>query len=235
MALVKFGGGVASMSGKIGGTVFSRNRYGNYARNLTTPVNPKTERQEAVRNVLAYLSTAWLAINTEETQGESWYLYALNTPMLNRLGDTVYHTAINHFIRTNYVRLQGGLAVLPTMSDIFGLPETDSTASISAEEGTDEVSVAFDNAKEWANETGGYLLVYASRPMNSSINFFNGPFQYVSKVAGNTATPPTSPAAIPLNDVIAEGQKIVCQFRILRADGRLSEPFRRECVVGPTV
>ena len=40
MALVKYGGGIIQMSGSMAGNTFARNRYGNYMRARTKPVNP---------------------------------------------------------------------------------------------------------------------------------------------------------------------------------------------------
>ncbi|GAI01350.1 unnamed protein product, partial [marine sediment metagenome] len=45
MALIKYGGGIVQISGSIAGTVFARNKMGNYARPRTKPVNPRTARQ----------------------------------------------------------------------------------------------------------------------------------------------------------------------------------------------
>ncbi|GAI58374.1 unnamed protein product, partial [marine sediment metagenome] len=39
MALVKYGGGITQMSGSIAGNTFARNRYGNYVRSRTKPIN----------------------------------------------------------------------------------------------------------------------------------------------------------------------------------------------------
>ncbi|GAH50296.1 unnamed protein product, partial [marine sediment metagenome] len=45
MALVKLGGGIVQISGSIAGNTFARNRFGNYMRSRTKPVNPNSTRQ----------------------------------------------------------------------------------------------------------------------------------------------------------------------------------------------
>ncbi|GAH13494.1 unnamed protein product, partial [marine sediment metagenome] len=49
MSLVKYGGGIVQMSGSIAGNTFARNRYGNYVRARTKPINPNSDRQVVVR------------------------------------------------------------------------------------------------------------------------------------------------------------------------------------------
>ncbi|GAI27992.1 unnamed protein product, partial [marine sediment metagenome] len=57
MALVQYGGGVLDARGSIGGQVHSKNRFGSYIRARTTPVNPQTNRQDAVRVAVSSLSS----------------------------------------------------------------------------------------------------------------------------------------------------------------------------------
>jgi len=59
MALIKFGAGIVQMSGSIAGDVHARNRFGNYVRPRTKPVNPHSIRQEAARAVVSYLAEYW--------------------------------------------------------------------------------------------------------------------------------------------------------------------------------
>jgi hypothetical protein len=84
------------------------------------------------------------------------------------------------------------------------------------------LSLAFTNTDDWANEDDGALLVFASRPQNPTVNFFKGPFQFAGKVAGNTMTPPTSPATITLPFPLVAGQNVFVRMFATRADGRPS-------------
>ncbi|MGI8516561.1 MAG: hypothetical protein ACR2NT_15805, partial [Acidimicrobiia bacterium] len=50
-----------------------------------------------------------------------------------------------------------------------------------------------------------------------------GPYRYIAKVAGVTATPPTSPASgIPIPWPVSVGQRLYWQLRATTSDGRLS-------------
>ncbi len=97
MALIKFGGGVVQMAGSIAGNVFARNRYGNYARARTKPVNPNSARQVVIRAAIAYLTQHWNGTLTP-AERTAWNSYAAAVTMKNRLGENINLTGFNHFI-----------------------------------------------------------------------------------------------------------------------------------------
>lgn len=84
------------LSGSTGGVTASRNRYGQYLRNRTVPVNPNTPRQQAVRSAFASGAILWQGLSN--TQREQWRAYAATTPTLNKLGETVYLTGNAAFL-----------------------------------------------------------------------------------------------------------------------------------------
>lgn len=231
MALVKYGAGIVEMAGSIAGTVFARNRSGNYARAKTKPTNPSTARQQAIRSAIALLTVAW-SETLDAAERTAWGLYAAGVAMKNRLGEVTFLTGFNHFIRSNSVRLQHSLALIEAGPTVLELPEQDETFAATISEATQLVSVAFDNANPWANEAGGHMLIYMGSPQNAQRNFFAGPYRLAGKIAGATPTPPTTPKTFACPFVATEGQRIWIQARIQRADGRLSEPFRGSCLVG---
>jgi len=124
MALVKFGGGITQMSGSVGGTTFARNRYGNYARAKTKPVNPNTAAQAAIRSALSELTVLW-SQTLSAAQRTAWNLYGASVAMKNRLGETTYLTGFNHYIRSNVMRNRVGLGVVNDGPVIFELPAAD--------------------------------------------------------------------------------------------------------------
>lgn len=85
MALVKNPAGGIAASGKIGGTVFARNRAGQYARAWAKPVNPGSARQSLVRSQFGASTTGWGSIT--ESEREAWNAYAATMTRLNRLGE----------------------------------------------------------------------------------------------------------------------------------------------------
>lgn len=230
MALIKFGAGVVQMAGKIAGTVFSRNRYGSYARAGTKPTNPNTERQSQVRAIIGTLNEIWQTTLTD-AQRIAWAAYANNVPMTNRLGEVQNFSGYNHFCRTNAARLAAGLTALADAPTIYALGEQDPTFAIVADVSDNAIKPTFDNTLPWANEAGGYLLIYQGQPCAPTRNFFGGPYRYIGKIAGKASTPPTSPGSIVPHYTLVAGQRQYVQARIMRADGRLSGFFRSDGLV----
>jgi hypothetical protein len=225
MALVKLGGGVADIRGSVGGTVFSRNRYGAYARNRTIPVDPGSTAQTKIRATLGNVRDAWFSTLTQ-AQRDAWAVYAANVQVVNRIGESINLTGWNMFARTNTALLYNDESIIAAAPTDFSLAEQDATLSITVSEATQMISVAFDDTMDWVGEDGAFLFIYASRPQNPTVNFFKGPYLLAGQVSGNGTTAPTSPTTMSLPFAAVAGQKIYVQARIVRADGRMSEPFR---------
>lgn len=231
MALIKFGGGITEMRGSMAGNVFSRNKSGAYVRARTTPVNPNSSLQQAVRTAMALLTVRW-SDTLSAAQRDAWNLYASNVVMTNKLGESINLSGFNHYIRSNSWLARFSLTIVDDGPVVFEIPEADPLFSITASEATQLVSYAFDTALAWANEDDGWLIFEMGQPQNAQRNFFGGPWRNVAAAAGAGAGPPVSPAAPPSPFAIAEGQRIWAFARILRADGRLSQPFRDDVFVG---
>lgn len=231
MALIRFGGGVVQMSGSIGGDVFARNRYGNYNRARTKPTNPNTARQQQVRAALAFLTDRWAQTLTAANRA-AWNLYASNVSMKNRLGEAIYLSGFNHYIRSNVPLKQFVLTLIDAGPVVFELPSKDPTFAITASEATQQITCAYDATMDWADETGAHMFFYQGQPQNAQRNFFAGPWRLGGSQAGVTGAPPASPKLVNAAFAIAELQHQWCYARIIRADGRLSEPFRSDCFCG---
>lgn len=210
------------ISGSIGGTCHSHNRFGTYVRNRSVPVNPNTDRQIAVRNIARSLSIAWQTVLTEAQRG-GWEGYAQMIAWTGVLGTTSYLTGLNMYLRSNVVRMMNGLPSLPDAPTVFTLAPAELALDVSASEATQQISVGFDDTEDWCSEDGALQVVYMGRPVNASIKFFGGPYRLAGAILGNSTTPPTSPELIAVPFTIAEGQRIWTRTRVGLADGRLSE------------
>jgi len=208
-------------SGSIAGIVYSRNAGGMYTRARAMPTNPNTDAQQAVRSAMAALVDQWSNVLTN-TQRENWNTYAFNTPTLNRIGEPTHKTGQNMFIRGNIPRIQAGLPIAVAAPTTFDIGEFTPVVGITGTSGTNQLSIPFTVADEWANEDDSALLVYQSRPQNATRTFGKGPFQLVTIIAGDATTPPTSPKTATSLFPLAFGQKLFFQLRVSRVDGRLS-------------
>lgn len=227
MALVKYGGGVIQMSGSIAGNTYARNRYGNYVRARTKPVNPNTERQDAIRASVASLTVRW-AHTLDATKRAAWGLYASNVAMKNKLGEVVYLSGFNHYIRSNALLLAIGQAIHDDGPTVFELPAQDPLFAITATEAPNEITYTWNSLLDWCAEDGSMILVYEGKPQNPQRNFFAGPWRFLGRTKGVDPGPAVPPSVQPSKFGIAELQHIWCYARISRADGRLSEPFRAD-------
>lgn len=231
MAKLTYGIGINQISGTVDGVVFSRNRYGGYMRRYASPVNPNTARQVAVRNVFQQLTEAW---NTtlSSAQRTAWNLYGSSVSVLDRFGASIYLTGFAHYIRSNTLILQAGLTRVDDGPTTFALPETDGTLAVAASEATQQFTVTFDDTLPWADVDGAAMALFGGTPQLPTRDFFGGPWRFADSIDGDSVTPPTTGATIASPYVITQGQKVWTYARIIEADGRVSNPFRAECVVG---
>jgi len=228
MALVKYGGGIIGMSGSIAGNTHARNRFGNYVRARTKPVNPKTANQVLVRAIMANLTTRW-SQTLSAAQRAAWNLYGSSVSMKNKLGEAVFLTGFNHYIRSNHWFARMGRTLVDDGPTTFELPAMDPTMSIAISEATQQVTMTFDDAQAWCSEDDAMLVILQGDPQNPQINFFDGPWRGRSAKVGASGVPVTSPLDYASITVCTELQHVWAKFRILRADGRLSEAFTANC------
>jgi len=200
--------------------VYSHNRFGAYIRARSVPVNPNTDRQVDVRNAVRSLSIAWQNDLTD-VQRAAWRNYAMNVDWVNKFGDTVLLTGLNHYIRSNATMVSLGFARTDDAPIIFNLATAELNLGCTASQATQILTFTFDDTAFWATEAGAFQHFWMGLPQNGGIQFFNGPWKYVVSVAGITPAVSPLPATAPFP--IAEGQRIWVRSRIMRADGRLSE------------
>jgi len=231
MALIKFGGGITEMRGSMAGNVYSRNKSGAYIRARTKPTNPNTEQQNKVRSALAYLTSRW-AQDLIAAQRTAWNLYGSNVVMSNKLGESINLSGFNHYIRSNVFLRRNGVPAIDAGPVIFEIPEGDPTFSIAVSEATQFIALTFDDGMAWCSEDGAYMEIYQGQPQNAQRNFFGGPWKQCIGLVGDSAAPVTSPTNKECSWVSTEGQHVWVYARIRRADGRLSQPFRNDVLVG---
>lgn len=225
MALIKFGGGVVQASGSIAGTTHARNRFGNYIRPRTKPVNPKSDRQSAIRAVMQLLTAYWHGAEMSDTDRGAWNDYAASISMKNRLGEPIFLTGFNHFIRTNAAILTISGTLVEPGPDTLSLPGADDTLAIAGDNGTQLLTVAFDDTQDWCKEDGGFMSIEMGMPRLHTRNFFGGPYRNAGGIAGNTSIPITSPQTLVAPFTLSDSQKVWTRASIIRADGRLSNKF----------
>lgn len=228
MALVKFGQGVANMSGKLGGTIFAHNRGGQYARNWSVPTDPGTDAQMDCRNAMRTLVTDWIE-TLDDGQRAEWTTYGENVPVLNRLGDPINLTGQQWYIACNAPRVRVDPVNLPRVDDgpiDFDRGEYTAPTVSAYAPGFPSIDISYEALDDWNNEDDSGMIIYGSRPQNPTVEFFKGPYRLVSHLLGDLAAPPASPQTLEYPFPFALGQRLFLRAVVTRADGRLSTEHR---------
>ena len=211
------------LSGKLGGIVASHNAGGAYFRAATIPTNPNTTFQQAVRNAVSQLTSLWTDTLTQ-TQRDEWQLYADNVPLTNRIGEQHNVSGLAMYVRSNVSRLQFGHTRIDDGPPVFDLGAYSAPSLSGWSEATQNGDLNFSVgtlSDPWANEVGGFMLAFISRPQNPGIQFFRGPYRAVGSVTGDPV-PPASPSTFASPFPITEGQRLFGRAVTLRGDGRYS-------------
>lgn len=230
MALFLTGSGIARISGSIAGHTFARNKSGDYVRNRTKPVNPRTSFQQVMRAIVAALAQYWRTQLTPEQRG-AWENYAQAVGMKNRIGQTIHLTGFNHFIRTNSLVLKQTNALIKPGPTTLSLPAQDPTFAVAASAATQLLSITFDNTQTWAQSPNSFLALFMGRPKSITRTSFFGPWRWAGSIPG-AGSPPTSPQTKTAPFTLVAGQKVWVYARAVQEDGRTSEPFRASCTIG---
>ena len=110
---IKYSALVSGARNKLNGSVASRNRYGDYFRNKTTPVNPRTQYQQNVRAFMATNARAWRDLTAD--QRSAWNAAAPSRPFTDIFGDKQIYSGFNLFMKINQQMLNFGQ---PTIADV---------------------------------------------------------------------------------------------------------------------
>ena len=215
---------ITAGSGSVGGLTFSHNAGGNYCRARVIPTNPGSPLQQTIRGFVANLTSRWLNALTQ-VQRDAWATYAANVPLLNPLGQPRTVTALDMYVRSSVPYMQGGGSAQDDAPIIFNLGDF-TAPTFAIDDANDEVDVSFNNADDWANESGAAMLVYASSPKNPTIIYHKGPYRYAAWILGDDAVPPPSPTALALPWPVSASQRVFFRVAVARVDGRLSNSFR---------
>lgn len=229
MATVKFGAGIIQMSGSIAGVTHARNRFGNYIRPRTKPVNPNSSYQYAIRQYMKYYTERWHD-TLSSTQRGAWATYAAAVPVKNRVGETVYLTGFNWYLAVNIVRAQAQNSKCDNGPTTLTLIESDPGFAVAGSAGTQLLTLTITLGLPWRDIAASIMCIYQGTPQVVTRNFFNGPWRLAGSIPGNAVAPHTMTAPFTL----VQGQKVWVYGRIATGplDARISAPFYASCTIG---
>jgi len=233
MATIKLGGGVTAIRGSMGGTTFSRNACGDYIRNRTKPVHPRSPLQNARRANLAYLAKYWSNDLTQQ-QRDDWIAYANATTWKNRLGDDITINGLAAFVRLNAFQLMIPSDVIPDAPTANG-HGGGITLTFAAESDTtkiqlDEPGGSFDKDTERHN-----AWLFMGHPTEPGRIATPKGMRYIGRIWGSALNPLTYPYQLDAAYTIRAGQLVTLRAMWHDEHYRVAGPFFATETAAPSI
>lgn len=227
MAKITYGGLITSASGSMGGTVFSRNRYGPYIRRRAIPVNPDTSYQMEIRAILSAISQAWRGLTDD--QRLQWRTWAANNPVTDTEGYTQTLAPNAAFVSCNHRLLQGGDPVL-TAPPVIDAPDALTDLTVAAAAGLATCTIAFTPTPLAA---GIKMMVFAAVVNSTGITYVKNLYKLTEISAAAAASPlDIHPDLVDRFGALIAGQVVhVKALTIDSATGLISPPASDDSVV----
>jgi len=210
--LIKYGGLVGDARGSLGGTTFSRNHYGSYARQRTKPVDPGSTLQNTYRTRMAAAVVAWEALTS--AQKLAWNAKGSTTNFTNRLGDSYTPTGSNLWVRSYNLLEQAGLTAI-TDPPIF--PVIDDVGTALTFDGTDGLVLTTTSA-DWP--AAAVLLVWYAIDKTKGTYFYKGPYPNATSLVAGDFT--LDEAILVATAGIQAGSSQFAAWRLVGTDGSAS-------------
>lgn len=174
--------------GSVGGVTYTANQFHQLiARARTSPVNPQTSLQTAIRSAFSAAETLWKAL--DDTARSNWEAYASRTPRQNPLGPITL---------TGRLFMRGIISLREFMATTLGTVFTDSDLapavpgmlSISNVVAIPPSGPSTGIAITWGNPLGNpaiFSLVQISDAFEPTRMFYKGPWDTAKNVSTATA------------------------------------------------
>lgn len=209
--------------GKVRGLVASHNKGGTYFRGKTIPTNPKSAGQVAARGRVGNLMARWRSTVVASNQA-GWATFAMNVNVIDKLGNSILLSGPNWYMKANAQRMAMGLPVVDAAPGIFALSTLSPLSGTLVAAGATAL-IGWNGIDDWqtGSVTAG-IAIYASRPQNSTINYFSGPYRFAGTVRSAASS---GTLAVPLPFLAGPtGSKIFFRAVASASDARPSSVFR---------
>lgn len=215
-----FGGGAAS--GKSGSVVASHNSGGQYLRARTTPTNPRSVFQTAVRDSLRFLARAWSTV-LSPSQRDGWNTYGQTVGSTNRLGDSIKVSGIAAYQRANVQRLQASVGRIDDAPPLVGSPAPFLDGSTFTFAGTEGTFTLAGTLPVPGSDSNSHFFVYTTPPFSPGRTFPPQNTRLALTVVG-TATGGAHTFALPF-PAADTTQQMQLSLTYSAGDGGLAGPF----------
>jgi hypothetical protein len=185
-------------SGSVNWRTASRNRNGQYIRNRSIPVQPRSTAQLAIRGYLIDAAQFWRTLSDGDRLG--WKTYGSLHPKTDSLGQSNAPTGEQVFVGTNAVRALLGQEFVKTAPGLIDFSSF-SEGIITSEDNTVVIS-------DYTTPTGGSIMVYAAKPTSPGRSFFGAPLFLLATAIDATAPLDITAQLIGRWGTPADGSKI---------------------------
>lgn len=173
--------GITEGRGKIGGNVAARNGSGAYLRKNTSPVQPNSPAQAAVKAIFAAIANAWRNLTAAQRGG--WNGATDDFPQTNSLGQVFFLSGFQLYMKLNNSLQQFGLAGIddaPMPGTIYTPTEVTTVFDIDAAMPVATVTI------EGAIPAGQELGIFVTPPLSAGVDNFNNRLELLrTEAAGN--------------------------------------------------
>lgn len=228
MAKILFTAVVADMRNKLNGTVFSKNRYGAYARTKVTPVNPQSDAQQLVRGRFGARSASWRGLT--EAQRQSWIDGAASFPTFDIFGNSKILSGQALYGKLNLNLAQAGQAAIASCPAPVAVPSLVSvtlTVDVSGSVFEADFGIA-------AVPAGFSLAIFATPNYGAGISFVKNKYRFMIVEPAATAINPVDLFATYLAQFGAPtaAQKVsVRAFLVSNTTGQAGVPFSATAII----
>lgn len=216
---IKYSALVSGARNKLNGSVASRNRYGDYFRNKTTPVNAQTTYQQNVRAILATNSREWRALPQEIR--DAWTAAAPNRPFTDIFGDKLIYSGFNLYMKVNQQ-----LAVFGQLKTQTPPPAEPAPIDIQSITVTSTGGVVTVTAPSVPSTTTQFMAIYAAANVSPGKNFVKNLYKFISLVPLSNAPVDITPELIARFGQMTMGTKIAVRAASFAVESALlGQPY----------
>jgi len=173
MALLVPGATVSILSGKIGGTVFARNRGGAYARAYAIPTRVTSDRANLVKTVFGAASQAYANLTTAQVR--AWDQYAAENPVANRIGQLITLKGQAYYVGCNSRLLmasESALTLPPTLPSPVSVVADNAVVDVNGTTATIDIAAH-------PNDASIKVIVYGARSISAGKRYLENLFTHI--------------------------------------------------------
>ncbi len=215
---------VAEVRGSVGGTVFSRNRYGAYSRIRAKPTISTTEHATAAKARMTNATQAWQGLTV--AQQNAWNAWANANPVTGSLGDQQILTGHAAFVGIYCRHTLCGAATL-TAPPITPAPVGLTSCSVVADKTVGTCNLTFAGTP---TAGGVNIWYYGCYVASAGKHWIQNQLRWCSLTGAAVASPADlfAPIEARLGAMTIGHRLILNVFTFGNATGLLSSPLRCE-------